>query len=137
MPGFDSMLYLCKSCYDYTKQQGIVFDRGDPNTPDFSGAALITDNAWHIIDLSGIVPAGVSGCFITVSIRSAFINERIQIKQAENTFTYNALTQRTQVANQTIHAEGVVFLGPSLKIKYFFTIGPFAIKSITVKGWFF
>lgn len=137
MGGLDTMLYLCKSCYDYIKQQGIVFDRGDPPAPDFSGADLISDNAWHEKDLSSIVPAGVSGCFLTVGIRSGFVNERIQIRQAGNNFGYNVLIQRTQVADQVINADGPVFLGPDLKIEYLLTVGPFAIKQITVKGWFF
>lgn len=35
---------------------GIYHDRGDPAAPDFVGANLVVDMAWHELDLSSIVP---------------------------------------------------------------------------------
>ena len=110
-------------------------DRGDPAAADFDQTGLTYDNAWHDLDLSGIVPANaVAVAFLVVNKVNA-IGTGTWIRQKGNANDFNLYLQIHQVANTFLVTDGVCPIGSDGLLEYKFSPIPYTGTQITIKGW--
>ena len=112
-------------------------DRGDPAAYDFDQTVLVTDGAWHDLNLSSIVPAeGASHlvhlCFNIVDDSAG---KYIQFREKGNSNAYNVLDLINQVANFPIIYDGFVLMDSSRVIEYRCSNTVFTTLGIVVRGW--
>jgi hypothetical protein len=111
-------------------------DRGDPATYDFDLSSLITDGAWHDLNLSSIVPAGAKAVHLRVEISDDVPNSVVRFRKNGNTNIHNAGVLKTQVANQEIDKDIIVSCDANRIIEYLATNTTWTGIWIWVRGWF-
>lgn len=110
-------------------------DRGDPGVKDFGIGDFTTNDAWHDLDLSGIVPAGAKAVALSVLIKDNAINSTFLLRKNGNTGGVNVSKMRTQVANLFHDGDCIVALDSNRIIEYYATSTVWTGIDITVKGW--
>lgn len=106
-------------------------------TGDIRINTLTRDNAWHYngIDLSGIIPAGAVAALIYFSLKASAANKNFVLGGDIQVYAYDALNQKTQLANVDIYREGKTFIDTDRLIDYICEAAD-ADGWITVKGWY-
>ncbi|MBA7611619.1 hypothetical protein ES703_18847 [subsurface metagenome] len=112
-------------------------DRGDPVNYDFTEANLTTDSAWHVLDLSAIIPNGATAVLLSVKIRCGLAGIESSVRKNGNVNVPCRSSMYTQVANLYNLADWVVTLNSNRKIEYFFTNVVWTNIFIIVRGWWF
>lgn len=110
-------------------------DRGDPPIPDFDKFDFIPDDAWHELDLSGIVPAGAVAVALSVILQNIAAGRVMNFRKAGNTGAYNASRNHIDVATLFIVNDNVVSVDADRKIEYYLSTPGWITIGITVKGW--
>lgn len=110
-------------------------DRGDPITVDFDKADFTLDDAWHELDLSGIVPEGATGIAFTVTVFNTAVGKFVRFRRAGNIREKNITEIGTQVANLFYGNDGVVSVNTDRKIEYKMSGAGWIVINMTVKGW--
>lgn len=133
--GLDAMLYLCKSCYTYTKQQGIFFDRGDPGAPDFQIGVLTLNAAWHDLDLSAIIPEGTHLVLIRLELVNAFIGTAFEMRNKDNINDQNSAKFLIPVAGIECYTTFLVTPDSNRVIQYWGAGVGWVVVDIIIGGW--
>lgn len=110
-------------------------DRGDPAVVDFDKDDLTQNNAWHDLDLSGIIPSNATAVLLTIEIDSVFTQKKLWIRKNGNANTINKSQILTAVANGNRGADFTVPVGTDGIIEYLTSVPPWTRLDITVKGW--
>lgn len=123
--------------YNYIAGGGMQYvDRGDPATVDFSVGDFITDESWHDLDLSAIVPAGAPTVFMALEVEDGQAENYIKFRKKGNTNSENVQEIRTQVAGIRNTMTGLVSLDTDRKLEYMTTATTWTRINLTVRGWF-
>lgn len=112
-------------------------NRGDPAAYDWSLITLDADEAWHDLDLSGIIPEGTAAVSITVLGRCGAVDEFIYLSTTGFTNMKNRAELRTQVAGVFTSIDMVIAPDADRKIKYAISVAAWDKVYIMVKGWWF
>lgn len=110
-------------------------NRGDPADYDFKIGDFTTDDDWHTLDLSGIVPAGAKAITCWFGMAATVTNARFQIRQNGNSNAFNFTGSRTQVANLFFEAGGTILCDTNRVVEYKATNVDFTVIFMTIKGW--
>ena len=114
---------------------GMIFvDRGDPAGSDWTQAGLTMDNAWHDLDMSGVVPAGTKAVLVRICTKSAGVGDYLQIRKKGNANALNVITCKTIVAAVQQWVDGTVFCNGDRKVQYLASVA-FTNILITIGGW--
>ncbi len=111
------------------------FNRGDPATNDFAVGDFTQDGAFHVLDLSGIVPAGARAVAFRCQVRSAAANKILTFLSNGQFNIVNAGVCRTVVANMRHEFALTVNVDSDRKAKYHASVAGFNIINCTVTGW--
>lgn len=112
-------------------------DHGDIPVFDWTSVFFISDQAWHDLDLSGIVSPGTKGVLLYCYIRANAASAWFQIRQKGNVNTINIINWRTAVANLTISYDGTCPVGPNRMLEYRLQNVGWLYKNVAVKAWWF
>jgi len=111
--------------------------RGDPSSFDFVKTQLSTDGSWHALDLSSIVPAWASMVLLSVTVEDNLVGSFIRFRTLGYSNVATSTRLFTQVANQLISAQLLVFCHKASRIiAYRTTNTDFNSLNITVVGWY-
>ena len=111
------------------------FDRGDASTYDFTSADFTADNAWHDLDLSGIVPTDTAAVLLICRVRHGFIPSAFRFRKNGNVNARNMPVVAPCVSNVYSYAVITVFCDDSSVIEYRCSAGPWLNADFTVSGW--
>lgn len=111
------------------------YDRGDPAAYDFTLANFTTDNNWHDLDLSAIVPSGAKAVAIQILIQDDALNSHIQFRKKGNTNVYNRSYLNTIVINLWHNLDIIVACDDNRVIEYRASNVVFTGINLTIKGW--
>lgn len=110
-------------------------DRGDPTAYDFTLTDFTTDGAWHVLDLSSIVPPGSSSVLFMSSIKDNLILSYIQFREESNANAYNVSVSLILAANLAFTHSHIVSCQPNSKIQYLASNTTFNEINLLVRGW--
>lgn len=110
-------------------------DRGDPSVFDFTLTNFTTDGNLHDIDFSSIIPAGAVAAYLLIQIADNIVGSVLYLIKKGNTYPYNRLMLRTQVANETVSLDGFVSIDANRKAQYFADNITYNRIDICVRGW--
>lgn len=111
------------------------FDRGDPAAVDFTTVNFTTDNAWHDLDLSGIVPANAQSVLFSVVLNDNFIARGFRIRKKGNINGINVCRLDLLIANIDHYADWTCPVNSDRLIEYRATAGAWNTIVLSVKGW--
>lgn len=117
---------------------GKYIDRGDPTIVDFNKASFTLDDAWHDLDLSGIVaPAGAGHLVhLIVEKMSNAGDVKIQFRKNGNVNTINMGTAYLYSTGFQVKSDVWVMMDVNRIVEY---KGSLAAKwdtlYVTVRGW--
>lgn len=109
--------------------------RGDPADWDFILGDLTTDDAWHELDLSAIVPEGASAVHLHVVVNNANVAAVIQFRDTSQSDVYNVAFCKQFVAAVSNHYDIVQKIDSNRKIDYNAVTVGWAGLYISVRGW--
>lgn len=118
-------------------QRPSFVDRGDPSANDFTQATLTADDAWHDLDLSGIVPAGAVAVYLKFVIIASSVNRYVLLRKKGNVNEYAAPTVRSVFANGINDASLIVALDTNQFCQYKLSNIVWTVIAVSVLGWFF
>jgi hypothetical protein len=131
------LLQAIRKIYNYALGASMQFvDRGDPSAWDFVLTDLITDGAWHDMDLSAIVPANAIAAVLDVTYSEGAAGNYILFRKKGNVNEINMGVTRVQVPNVVNDSCLIVALSSDGKIQYLTTNTTFTVINILVRGWF-
>lgn len=113
----------------------IYIDRGDPAAPDFVLGNLTVDNAWHDLDLSGIVPA--AGANMKVYLRLDLYASEKKKMFLRHKGHANEINMALAQVTTAYHKDDTyyVVLDANRKIEYKLEVTMWGVVDITVRGW--
>lgn len=114
---------------------GFYHDRGDPDSYDFELGDLTEDNAWHTLDLSGIVPADTKGVALFVMYKASGAGQSIVFRKNGNFFTSNRSMIVTAVADIFHTQDIIVSCDTDRFVEYKMSSPQTVTVRILVKGW--
>lgn len=110
-------------------------DRGNPASPDFT--SFIIDSAWHILDLSSIIPAGTIAVVLRIGGTNSLINKIFKVTKVDNSNGINCLQVTSQAGGSYFPAIGTVGVNSNRQIQYYvLNSGTWAYLDLIVCGWF-
>ena len=131
------LLQALRKLYNYAMGVSMQFvDRGDPASWDFIETDLITDGAWHDLDLSAIVPLGTKAAILDITYSQNAAGDYILVRKKGNVNEINVGVTRVQVANVVNDACLIVALSSDGKAEYKTINTTFTVINILVRGWF-
>lgn len=110
-------------------------DRGDPAAVDYIKTDLTIDGAWHILDLSGIIPAAAKGVHLKTRLQSAGVGDRIRYRRYGNTNEINTGSCEALRANALRRRMGVIACNGLQQIEYNADNVAWTTLEIIVRGW--
>ena len=110
-------------------------DRGDPANYDFTLGDFTTNEAWHDLDLSGIIPINAVGVFIICIIDGAIAEKGIRFRKKGNIYDRSMTYQLLQVGNQYIVGNFFVAVGNDGIIEYKVNNITWSVINFAVRGW--
>jgi hypothetical protein len=111
-------------------------DRGDPSANDFLLANFTTDEVWHDLDLSSIVPNGAKAVHFRSVLKGNTAGARLVLRKKGNANSYNVSTACIQVANVEYYGDLIVSCDSNRKIQYWAQNITWSAITLTVRGWF-
>ena len=131
------LLQALRKFYNYIAGGGMQFvDRGDPAAWDFVLTDLITDGAWHELNLSAIVPLGTAAAVLDITYSQGSPGDYILFRKKGNVNEINIGVTRVQAANVVNDACLIVALSSDGKVEYKTINATFTVINILVRGWF-
>lgn len=121
------------------EEEGMKYvDRGDPADYDFILTDLVKDDAWHDLDLSGIVsPAGAGHLIhLFLAVKATKGDNTLCLREVGNVNEVNQVCSRTQSANIANNDDCLVLADVDRKIQYKATENDWTGILISVRGWF-
>jgi len=110
-------------------------DRGDPAAHDFTKADLLTDGAWHTLDLSAIVPKSAQAVLWRGQVLGAGADWMVLFRKYGNTNDINVCCLETLRANVTRCRLCVGAIDHNQKIQYKIDDENWGTINLTVRGW--
>ena len=110
-------------------------DRGDPAAWDFIKTDLTLNGTWQELDLSAIVPVGVTEVFMHVGIDNASANKTFELRKNGRANAISVVLMRTQVADLTIFNDFLISCDADRKIEYKAVDVVWTSIYIVVTGW--
>ena len=112
-----------------------VVERGDPAAFDFTEADLTMDNAWHDLDVSGIIAdANVKWVLVTMHIADAAKNKQLHLRKNGNSNEVAVVCIETLASSDPSHQNGWVPCDGNQVIEYKATAAISSVD-IVVMGW--
>lgn len=111
--------------------------RGSYTLPDFIVGDFTADDTWRELDLSGIVPEGVTGVHIRCIGIHANVSKVVKFREKGTGDSLHKCEIRTQVANQAINAHFVTAISSDRKIEYFMNAPNWTKFGLVVRGWWY
>ena len=121
----------------FSRRSGHRFvDRGDSVGVDFSVGDLTIDDAWHDLDLSGVIPVNAKAVILRVECNAPAVGERAKFRTKGHSREDNVSIIRTQVAGIGISYD--LFIVPDINgvIEYRISTIAYTVFEIVVGGWF-
>lgn len=116
---------------------GLTFvDRGDPQWPDFMTGSFTADNKWHDLDLSSIVPAGVTLVFLRTTIQKSQLVYWLYLKKKGIVNNINCFSCYTQGGDAAWMGNVIQPCDSDRVIEYRLFDGEYDVVEILVRGWF-
>lgn len=112
-------------------------NRGDPSSPDFETGDLIKDGAWHILNLTGIVPIDTAFVYLRCKIRHSSVNQRVRFRSAGNLNAVNVSEFWAREPTTMFAFDAVVPTRGKTVIEYNAGNVLWDPLDIVVKGWSF
>ena len=112
-------------------------NRGDFNVEDFSEADFTTDNDYHDLDLSGVIPSDTKLILVRVGIINTTINETLRFRQKGFTLAANYSMIVAQEADNMHDLD--MWLTPDKDgvVEYRATaVGSWTNITFNIRGWF-
>lgn len=110
-------------------------DRGDPAAYDWTKAALTTDDDWHDLDCSLIVPAGVKAILFRTLISCGVYGSNLDLRKKGNTNVYNAGSSSVQTDNTWSKADMIIACDINRKVEYKASDEVWGDILILIAGW--
>lgn len=110
-------------------------DRGDPSVVDFEKEDLTIDGAWHLLDLSGIVPPAAKAVLFGGLCEGNAIDWKIRLRTKGNSNEVNVACLETIRANVIRCRSGIVALCGEQKVEYNADNQAWTTLSLVVRGW--
>ena len=115
----------------------VFVDRGDPSVYDYLKADLTIDGAWHVMDLSAIVPEKAKAVFIAGHLEGVSAVWKIKFRKNGNSNEKVHGGMETLRAGIERHRSTIVALDSDRKIEYNADNQNWTTLSLIVKGWWF
>lgn len=131
------MQWLIDLILDKIRLDGLAANRGDPAAEDFTTVFFVQDNAWHLLDLSGIIPENAHVVYIYAIFSATIVNAKIRIQTKGHANERNRSQLRTVVANLNHDVDIVAFPDSARNLVYRVLDPNFTYIGLTVKGWDF
>lgn len=112
-----------------------AFDRGNVENIDFTLPFFITDNAWHDLDLSAIVPAGARFVLFHTYIKNFTVGKAFYIQTKGNPDAHNISRIEAQISGLGLRADWTCPVNSNRKCEYRAHVGGWSVINLTVKGW--
>ena len=123
----------------YVDARGFI-DRGNPTAYDYnetgSKAVLNTDETWHDLDLSAIVPAGAKAVLIRLETCDDELGSEFKLRKKGNSNEYNIVNTNTMVASAKHPWTVVVACDSNRVVQYFGANRAFIYIRVVITGWF-
>lgn len=110
-------------------------DRGDFNDPDFTVGDFIADETWRDLDLSSIIPKGVSLVLFSLALLVDEAPCTVCFRQKGIEDELNCSTLSTQVDMIPMIRDILVSPDNNGIIQYHAEIDPWLVISLSVRGW--
>jgi len=134
--GTANLTELCMNGKCITELNGMRYvDRGDPATDDFTHADLTIDSAYHTLDLSSIIPDGVTAIQIRTIMKDNDASYWMRIRGSGKSNHTNLMQCWAQSANQYSPCYAIVNVDDTKEIEYFIVSGIDEVY-VTIMGWF-
>lgn len=137
MPGGETMQAIYEGCYEYTRIQGMFAARGDGANWDWEVGDLTQDNAWHDLDLSGIVPEHAKVVLFTFSYSATNIGIVARFRQNGIAQEIPIARRITLLANISHWTDLTIPVDTNRIIEYKFPVAGFTTLNLRVIGWWY
>jgi hypothetical protein len=111
-------------------------DRGDPSAYDFGTTDLTTDEAYHDLDLSGILPEGAYAVYLKISMNTAAGPSSVYLRKNGNSEVKANRVIQTQGVSVPYYEHVIVPVDENRIIEYWASNVTWAPLIIHVLGWF-
>lgn len=115
--------------------KSLYVDRGEVSAPDFSVSDFTTDDGYHDLDLSSIVPANAKQVHVSVWLYDNLTSMYLILLKQGRTDLNNALAHFIAVANIATVMDGFVPCDENRIITYRASNTSFTTIDFTVRGW--
>lgn len=122
---------------EYKAQTGLSYiDRDNVAAVDFSAGSLTADGAWHILDLSSIIPTGTKLVMLRTSIIALATIGVLKVKTNGNADDINV--DISSMETNGFPKYDTLWVKPDAdgKIEYWYTNVAYVARTITVGAWF-
>lgn len=110
-------------------------DRGAASASDWVVGDFTTDDAWHDLDVSSVVPAGASAIHFAFMVRDNLVGVYAGIRGKAHPSEWNRVFLLSQVANILIGIDCIVACDNPPVIQYKFSATAFTSIYLIVRGW--
>lgn len=111
-------------------------DRGAISAYDFQQSDLTTDEEWHDLDLSAIVPTNAKLVHLRLELKDDSVGAFILLRKKGSSDNYNNGRKAILVADLFHYESEFVALGPGCTIQYLTFDTTWTNIRIAVRGWF-
>ena len=111
-----------------------LHDIGNLTTSHFDAGDLTRDGAWHTLDLSSIVPAGVELVRVKLTVTMVSTTDYFMLKNADFANDFNRIVANGNVVGDSSHARGLISCNSNREIKYKIKTGV-TVAFLFIVGW--
>jgi len=112
-----------------------LIDRGDPAANDKTLSDFTTDNAYHDLNLSSIVPAGATWILLKVVVMSSTIPAYIRFRKKGNSNSINVAVADCIQANLSHPYQFLCPCDADRVIEYYASNSTWSSIQLSVSGW--
>lgn len=123
--------------YPVVGNGGLAYvDSGDAAAVDYDVNDFTKDSAYHILDISSKVGAGVRLVHIKIVVVATTADEHFEIKTNGNTYERNVFSSGDMPANEPQVRSDWVYTDADGKIEYRISSGTYTAFDMIIRGWF-
>lgn len=109
--------------------------RGDASDIDWNASDFTTNGAWHDLDCSSIVPAGIRAILARVVVKTAGSGNVLAIRKNGFTNQVNYFRVITQVANVNLEVTAILECDSDRVVEYWATNVSWTTLNVAIRGW--
>jgi hypothetical protein len=102
---------------------------------DATAATLTLNNAWHVLDLSAIVPPNTKVVVVRTHIKDGTLGLAFRLRAVGDIDGYGRYDMYIVVINRDFFSTGLIVFSPTSTVEYWCSTGMDLVE-ITVCGWF-